>query len=243
MEELNSMTTSQINKLSKNDLLNVVKEIRRNSNPDSPNPASTATDDALLTKTDFRKILREELDVLRTELRDLKTENNSLKKVISDQQRSILNLERNFRDKNLIFLGVTEGNEADDKVKVGDIIAEVCGSVETAASVENSYRLGKFSRGKCRPIKVVLTSSKSKQEILRKAPTILKNSNQHKKVFIKPDLCEPERFERKRIYDKYLAIKNDPANKNKNVTLEKGILKVDSNEIDRYDPISSLFRA
>ena len=215
---------------------------------------SNSTDESKLTFTELSSALEDlrikikddfsnELSKLRSEIKELKSENNNLREIVAKQQRGLLELERRSRENNLIFLGVPEADRNEDYTTVNNILTEVSGSpLGSTVKAENIYRLGKHTGNKCRPIKVVLPSPKLKRDILNKSSTALKQSRLYKKVFIKPDLCESERLERKRLYDKFKVLKNDPENHGKEVTLEKGYLKMDGNEIDHFDPVNHLFR-
>lgn len=194
-------------------------------------------------RTNIKADFSDEISKLRDELMELRTENKILKDVVVSQQKQILLNERTSRDKNLIVLGVPDDQSTNHESFVNKLLKHVASPQPGSdRQIECMSRLGKYVPGKCRPVKVVLTTSKYKYEVLRKASASLKGSDSFNKVFIKPDLCEIDRLERKRLFDHFKQQKSDPNNAGKSVTLIKGVLKIDTNEIDRSDPCSNIFR-
>ena len=193
-------------------------------------------------RNNIKADLSDEISKLRDEILELRTENKVLKEVIMAQQKQLLHNERIARDKNLIVLGVPDDQSTNTETFVHKLFEHVATPPGSERQIERIFRLGKFVPGKCRPVKVFLATSKYKYEVLKKASACLKGSDSYSKVFIKPDLCEIDRTENKRLFDHFKRLKSDPNNAGKTVTLKRGVLKIDDIEIDNLDPCSHIFR-
>jgi hypothetical protein len=84
----------------------------------------------------------------------------------------------------------------EDKLAVDGIISEVLGVPD--CSVECKGRIGKKVEGKARLLKVEMSSVAAKRQVLTNAKK-LRESVEHKRVFITPDLSQKEREENKRL--------------------------------------------
>jgi len=74
------------------------------------------------------------------------------------------------------------------------LVEEICSIIDAEdVSIEATFRLGKTSDSKCRPLKVQLSDSSSKGEVLRKAKNL--RSSNYKDVFIKSDMTKLQRQE------------------------------------------------
>lgn len=184
--------------------------------------------------------LRAEFDALREEFSAVKAENSVLKDIVCSQQKSIMRLEQRDRDNNVVIIGLPDSSNSEaDSAKVNSLIKAVCPK-DPKSVVKNFYRLGKFRSNKSRAVKVELTCPVTRKAMLQKAKQ-LGTHDAYKDVRIKPDLCELDRIENKRIYSVFVQQKT--ANPGKNVELSQGVVTVDKRVVDRRDPIKSLFRA
>ena len=108
------------------------------------------------------------------------------------------------------------------------------------SEVSYFHRLGKLG-DKPRPVKVIFTSVSRAQAALSNS----KNLNDwESRIYVKGDKTKSESEEYKRIGKRKsdLLLQHptiDP--QNPIVTLAKGVLKVNGTEVDRYNPIQSLF--
>ena len=100
------------------------------------------------------------------------------------------------RGKNLIVFGLDEVENENLDSRVGELLQELGEKPRLTAS-----RVGKIVDGaeKCRPVKVVLTSSNIVKQILSKSG-MLKRAQRFGKVYLRPDMTPEEREQRKRLF-------------------------------------------
>ncbi len=93
--------------------------------------------------------------------------------------------------------------------------------------VKDVSRIGQFSKEKCRPIKLTLTSSDHVSEILRKTKR-LRTKEGYKSVYICPDRSVEERKTLKKLLDELRSKRNSDSDghytirNNKVVRIQKG---------------------
>ena len=173
------------------------------------------------------------------------------KKVVDNNLKYLINMDRNDRKKNIMIFGVPELDE-DDEFMIEDEYPEnddeVCeklfrfiGADEEYDKIDEVFRIGKKGE-KPRPIKVKLSKKDAAAEIVRNAGELKKLRNH--KIYIKPDKTAAEREEFQRIgkkktelLEQYPTAENTPPR----VVLEKGILKLDGAKIDEYKSPQTLF--
>ena len=110
------------------------------------------------------------------------------------------------RSKNIVIYGVDEkqGESLDTKVK--EILAEI----DEKPRVQDVCRLGQVSEGKCRPIKLSLSSPDHVSEVLRKAKR-LRDVDGYKSIYLCPDRSVEERKAFRKLLDELKAKRNtDP---------------------------------
>ena len=108
-------------------------------------------------------------------------------------------------------------------------------------NITGHFRLGKEGE-KPRPLKVTLNSNQSAEDILSKSPA-LKRYTKHK-LYINPDRSKSEQKEYSCIGKRkkeLTAANSQNVAEQARVLLKKGILTLDGIEVDRYNPIQSLF--
>ena len=109
------------------------------------------------------------------------------------------------------------------------------------SQVSHYFRMGKESGEKPRPIKIILKSVEHTREILKNS----KNLNDlNLDIYLKPDKTKAESEEFKRLGKRKAdLLKDHPTTDPRNpvVVLEKGVLRVNGLEVDRYKPIQSIF--
>ena len=227
--------------------------------------------------TSLIKPLQEEVQKLKTELGTIKTKLSSAqteitelnsklktlhsncedeKKVTADNLKYLINHDRNYRQQNLIILGVPEiptlGNvEFESDNHVVNHLLEMVGVDEEVALLE-VFRLGKKpvavddedeDGGRPRPIKVRLSDKYSVSTAIKNSKN-LKDQFGQLKIFIEPDKTKKERDEysrlgknKKDLMEKYPT----PEGGQPRVILNKGKLLVDGAEVDHFRSIQSLF--
>ncbi len=203
--------------------------------------AKTANDEVTKLKTTVQN--------LKKSLEDVTAETEQWKKTCSNNLKYLVNHDRNQRRCNVMVLGLEEevdltiNNETtnSDEEKINSLLKFIGVGAETV-EICSSFRCGKAGGEGIRPIKVILKKGDMAQRIISKAPQ-LKTLN--KKIFIKPDKSKKERDEFQRLLKKKEeCITSHPAadgERNTRVVLEKGVLKVDNVEVDRYKSPQTLF--
>ncbi len=104
--------------------------------------------------------------------------------------------EKTDRNRNIVIYGVDENEGELLDAKVDEIFAEI----EEKPHVQDICRIGKLNNGKCRPIKLTLSSSDRVNEILRKKKR-LRNKDGYNSVYLCPDRTVEERKAFKKLLD------------------------------------------
>lgn len=131
-----------------------------------------------------------------------------LEQQIEQQQTTIDNLEKQIRMKNILIFGVeeTEHNFRDLIHLVLDILNNKMGVTCQKEEIDNTQRIGK-KNGKCRPIRVTLTTTWKKIEILKKKKTLDDLS-----IYIKEDF-PPKVLQKRKELQQQLKIERDQGKK------------------------------
>ena len=113
-------------------------------------------------------------------------------------------------------------------------------------NIVDHFRLGKdVNKEKPRPIKITFSDKKTSFDVLGKTAKLNELKDSHRmNIYIKPDktkaeVAEFQRLGKKKVelLTKYPTVNDD----NPRVILVKGSLKVDEVEVDKYQPVQSLF--
>ena len=210
------------------------------------------------------KKLKEDNVATKIELKELKeTTQNNNNETIKNKETSennlkyLINLDRDKRQCNVILFGLPENENikciiensdgrreeaeaSNDEEKVKLLFRHInCNNV----LLSNMFRLGKQMADieKPRPIKICLPTSRDAKNILSKCKKL---SELDFNVYIKSDKTKTEMTEFKRIGKaKEDLLKRYPIENGneERVTLIKGVLTVDGEIVDRYNPVQSLF--
>lgn len=135
--------------------------------------------------------LKGEIQGLKGEIQELSKFNEfivekctKLEKTCEDQQRTILDLQKQINKKNIIIHGIIpDENEKSLESNVVKVLNEKLEMSLTTEKIEQVYRLGKNSENKNKPIKVEFVSYKDKMEVFKNR-AMLKGT----KIFINNDL-------------------------------------------------------
>ena len=206
--------------------------------------SNTETIDKVKTKVDT---VEQKLVVAETKIKNLEAANEKFKKVVTKQQSHLATQDKNKRMRNVVFAGLSEGvlkNEdgndsaVTDEEKV-DVILETLGLEDI--SFTSCRRTGNKDQGpQARPRFLIVEFQKqSDRNTVRAASHLLGNFPHLKDIRIKADLNKAEREEYKRLYDmKDQLIAENPTKK---IEIDKGVLRMDGKEVDKYKPPSSVF--
>ena len=173
------------------------------------------------------------------------------KSVSDNNLKYLINHDRNERRKNVLLFGVPEDGSLEVEGVPDDLatdtdkcmrLFELIEAPQPEDKIVDCFRIGATVDGKVRPIKVKFISPTSVTSILTNSKKLSDSSN--RRIYIKPDKSKSETTEfqrmgnrKKELLEQYPT--EDGANPR--VTLEKGVLKLDGTEIDRYKPVQSLF--
>ena len=231
---------TNIKQIVKEELKTEVEGIKRNfsalKSDVENNKTSTASNTSRL----------ERLDTDITTLKESVKEDSAISK---NNLKYSINLDRNERRQNVIIFGVPE-----DELKVGEVVAsadihkcnllfQIMGIDEVCRNaVKEIFRLGKIDVGdteKRRPLKVKFTSSAPASAALSAGQKLKQIEGQS--IYVKPDKTKGEQEEFKRLGKRKEELLKEYNNDNTRVKLEKGVLYVDSVEVDRYKSMQTLF--
>ncbi|CAG9825755.1 unnamed protein product [Phaedon cochleariae] len=122
---------------------------------------------------DDNKFLKTKIVTLENELLNMKSNANQIHAEISD---------RISRERNILIMGLVEGNTAEDLVLANDILSKITNGI----AINNIQRLGKVpTDGKKRPLKVTLASFEDVLSVLRNKSKLPRDS--FPTISIKPD--------------------------------------------------------
>ena len=186
------------------------------------------------------------------EIAAVKASLKEVKDTTDNNLKYLINVDRNGRKHNVILFGVQEkedlriGNKsaATDHQKC-QLLLEYIGCNQNT-NVVDSFRLGKeVNAEKPRPIKISFSEKNMAFDVLAKTAKLKELKDSHRQnVYIKPDKTKAEVAEFQRLgkkkdelLTKYPTVDDD----NPRVVLTKGSLKVDGVELDKYQPVQSLF--
>ena len=203
--------------------------------------------------TDMEKRFEEKVKKLEKDVADANEENNKLKVVSNNNLKYLINHDRNRRKHNVMLFGVSENEEMKLGTKTAksdedktELLLDYIGCADSVERVD-LFRLGKprASDSPPRPIKLTFASKENAFLVLSKASKLkgLLDSDELN-IYCKPDKSKSEQVEFQRLGKKksdLLVQYPTPENGNPRVILEKGSLKVDGVEVDKFAPVQSLF--
>ena len=112
-----------------------------------------------------------------------------------------------------------------------------------STSIKDMFRLGKKEaveeEGRCRPVKVKFSTSATASAVTKESNK-LKDLADHT-IYVKPDKTKSEQAEYKRLGARKEELLKQYNNDRERVKLEKGVIKVDGIEVDKYKSVQSLF--
>ena len=159
------------------------------------------------------KEMKQRINVLERRVIELES---GMERKINDKITDIVEerLERDRRVKNLVFFGVKEAPDdviGQDRAKhdvklLKKLSSEINGLEIKENDIDSSFRVGKKTAGKVRPLCIRFVSTSVKARVLRNGKE-LRNSSEEwkKKVYIAPDLTRTQRTENKRLYEELKA--------------------------------------
>ena len=152
----------------------------------------------------------------------IETQVAHLTETISKQQKIIEMNEREKREKNMIIIGLSEGQHENTEGVVKDLFESKLGVVN--AGVASCKRLGKrdLSRPRPRPILVVFDTIDTKRRIMQYRSKLAGTS-----IFLNNDLTKEQMLKEKNLRKTKKELMNHPSFQGKKITIFKGKLWAD----------------
>ena len=192
------------------------------------------------------KFAEKKIAVTETKIKNLEEKNDKLKKVVIKQQSHIAYQEKGMRLRNVVIGGLSEiepltlheDAASSDQEKVKLILDAL--NLKDIKFVR-CRRTGNQDQGpQKRPrFLIVEFSTQLDRNSVKSAGSQLNGIPELRGIRIKADLTKDERMEYKRLYDLRDQLARD--NLGKIVIVDKGVVKLDGQEIDRYKTPSSGF--
>ena len=230
-----SLSTSDVNKMNKSELLKVVKDLMKK--PADPSDQSAILIeintklDVLMQKMTELEPVKEELRIVKTDVEELKTGasttaaevgrlNNQvvlLAQCVEKQQAYLEKRDADERANNLVVTGISEtvaiGQATDDVAKVEHLLKALgCDDQVAKQGGENSRRIGKVRTDYSRPIIIRINSKPVRTSILDRAKTLNTADPTLRAIRIKRDRHPAVRREWKRLFDVKTAEREKPEN-------------------------------
>lgn len=170
--------------------------------------------------TNINKNIDQKFECLQKELHNIKITNE-------EQEKRISLIEKQLREKNLIFFGVPEGEKsyAELEKKIVEIIKNEMTIDCSIDDIEKVQRVGKMDTDKIRPINVTFVRLGTKIKILKRKKSLentsiyVKHDFPYKVLEIRKNLQEQVKREREQgnkavlRYDRIIVIKNNEISK------------------------------
>lgn len=118
-----------------------------------------------------------------------------------------------------------------------------CTNTRTELKIIDTFRLGKEGE-KPRPLKISFQTTEMANSVLKKAAKLSELKDVGINVYVKPDKTKSEQNEFHRLGEKKKSLLLEYPTTEDNlprVTLKKGLLMVDGVEVDKYQPVQTLF--
>jgi len=202
---------------------------------------ATATDKKLLAlEQKFNEVATKQEERLRTlESKCVRYEEEieRLTSVISKQQKTLNIMDAEEHQKNIIITGLSE-EQLEDGVKIFDndedkiaFIFKALGLIFPRSSTVT--RMGRQRQGSHRAIKMNVSSKDVRDTIMRNARRLKGLPPPWDNIYINKDLSPVLVHENKRLREKKKRLSSSDENKDKDVRIEKGKLKVDDEVVDQ----------
>ena len=186
------------------------------------------------------------LTVTETKIKNLEEKNDKLKKVVIKQQSQIAIQEKNIRLRNVVIGGLDEEKDLSVNNNAASTDNQKVKLILSALNLDHidfvrCRRTGNQDQGpQKRPRFLIVEFSKpSDRNEVKASGSQLQGIPELKDIRIKADLTKDERAEYKRLYDLRDQLSKD--NPGKVAIVDKGVVKLDGQEIDKYKTPSSGF--
>ena len=179
---------------------------------------------------------KRQIDLLKQRVDDQEDTIEALKNVVAKQQRSLRAQDSDIREKNLIISGIKEDDVMDngrifqsDEEKIGGLFRALGLSLPAGSTME---RLGKPNNRYSRSIKLNVVSKTNRDSVITKSKDLKDAAEPWNLVYINYDQHPAVVEENKRLRRKKKTLQGLEENKDKEIKIEKGELKVDGTVVD-----------
>ena len=181
--------------------------------------------------------LNDKIKTLQTKCEKYEEDIDVLKSIVVTQQRCLSQLDSSERECNLIISGLDEkdithegATYTDDKSKLTALFGVMSAALPDEAV---SNRLGKPDPSYKRKIKVKMPNKVTRDAILRKTKELKEAAEPWKHVYVQSDKHPVVLQEEARLRNKRKTLKSLDENKDKDISIVKGKLMVNAEEVDR----------
>ena len=179
---------------------------------------------------------KRQIELLKARVEEHEDTIDALKNVVAKQQRSLRAQDSDIREKNLIISGISESDVMDDgqsyhsdEEKIAGLFRTIGVNLPEGSTME---RLGKPNDRYSRSIKLNVISKANRDSVITKSKDLKNAAEPWNMVYINYDQHPAVVEENKRLRKKKKMLKNLEENKNKEIKIEKGELKVDGTVVD-----------
>ena len=177
------------------------------------------------------------IKVLQTKCEQYEEDIAALKSIVSKQQRSLNSIDDEERSKNLIITGISENDIVDGRNVCKNDTTKLKGVFNCIGSEvpEGStwIRIGKQKEGYNRPIKMTMRTKADRDSVKEKAKALKEEQAPWNNIYINKDLSPAVVAENNRLRQKMKKLKQLDENKDKEIKIVKGELKVNGNVVDK----------
>ena len=231
VDDIKSLTQSQVNKLTnaqlKNALMTMIQAERN-----SPSNA------VLLEELKKLKKDIEDIKLVKQEVKQLNTRLDDAFKIIQQQQKFLESIDARERQKKLIITGIPEDDGGNDPEKIKALLDKA--GYQENYEIENwdLKRLGEFNASRKRPILLVVENQERRNAILDKAKNLKGAGPPFSNIYIKKDIHPAVRKELGRLRRREKEERDKPENQGTNIKYDakERVLLRDGVIIDRYTP-------
>ena len=179
---------------------------------------------------------KRQIELLKTRVEEHEETIDALKNVVAKQQRSLRAQDSEIREKNLIVSGISENDVVSngqryhtDEEKIGELFRTIGVNLPEGSTME---RLGKPNDRYSRSIKLNVVSKANRDQAITKSKELKNAAAPWNMVYINYDQHPAVVEENKRLRKKKKALENLDENKDKEIKIEKGELKIDGTVVD-----------
>ena len=250
-ETVRRLSTSQINKMTNPQLKEALLKVIRAESPSEPTNSTILQEiRSLRAEVEEIKNIKQEIIFISQKCSDMQSQIDKQAAIIGKQQNYLEMLDRRERERNLVFLGISEDSDLQEATTDEEKVNKLLDTIGVPRSgVLSHRRLGRVEndqtvngiggpRRKIRPILVIVESKAVRDNILDKAKALKNAGDVYRRIFIKKDVHPSVRNEWQRLRNVEREEKEKPGNAGCAVYLDPKQRKVfrDGVVIDSWNP-------